>query len=213
MRDESAADRGRRVARERLKSVGPFYAPLSPSADIPSSFSKQSSGAITNWTVVSLKSEVETLSCINEAKEKELQLLKNQLIESNRLLISLSSKFPESEANAADVKKLVSNRAKGGPLLLESFSNASPLTLSHVLGQMERLLGVKDIDHVEKALVKLASFETRYEELVRACCVLFRTIPKEASHNQLVRQLLAAKAPDIRKDEVKKKSGVAWTFH
>lgn len=205
MHEETAAERGRRVAEARkrlvkLKSDGPFVAPLSPRADPYIPFPS----AISNWTVVSLRSEIETLQCINEAKEREIQLLKNQMARSvkNALI------------GENDEGRFVP--CKRSSFLVESFSKASPSTLNRVLGHIERTLEVREIDQVEKAMNKLASFETKYEELVRACCVLFRTTPKDSSHNQLVRMLLSGRTPDpdaIDKVEVKRKAGVAWTFH
>jgi hypothetical protein len=198
--EETIAERGRRVAEARLVKIrsGPFYAPLSPRAAQP---------ALTNWTVVSLKSEIETLQCINEAKEKEIRLLKSQLTE------ALYNYPDEKDVISGPASTYRVKSGKNPPLLLESFSRASSFTLNRVLVQMERTLEVRDIDQVEQSLSRLAGFETKYEEIVRACCVLFRTTPKEASHKQLVRQLLAAKGIDVCRDEVKKNSGVAWTFH
>lgn len=41
----------------------------------------------TNWRDVPIRSEVETVRCIAEAKEKELKILKSQLKETNNLII------------------------------------------------------------------------------------------------------------------------------
>lgn len=209
--DSSAVERGKRVALERLGARSDSF------------------GSSGNWTAVALKSEIETLELINSSREQELNILKQQLIESNKLLKTArkhieemkdSQKASARSASGSNENAWASNQLacpKGSfpnNTLLDSFSNANPTTLRHVCNHLERVLGVSDINQVGKALDRLAAAETKYTELVKAVCIRDRVDMNRVSHPQIVKSLKTGEPiPNISmKDEVQKPRGVAWTF-
>lgn len=210
--DSSAIERGKKVAHERL----------SARTDL--------AGSSCNWTTVALKSEIETLELINSSRERELYILKQQLIESNKLLKTARKHIEEMKDSSQRVSGGSSSEAnenawtnnqlpcpKGSfpsNTLLDSFSSCNPTTLRHVCNHLERVLGVSDVNQVGKALDRLAAAETKYMELVKAVCIRDRVDMNRVSHPQIVKSLKTGEPiPSIGiKDEVQKPRGVAWTF-
>ena len=225
MEAESAAERGRRVVEARLRASSQSN-PMGRSHEILTPVTAPvTTGSVTNWTVVSLKSEVETLHCINAAKEKELLLLKHQLVESNRLIResrdekSRMQNGPQSTESATDPptrKPVLTSSRRGDHLLLQSFSEATAVTLNHVLGTVERTLHVKDIHQLPKAVERLVAVDGKYTELVKAVSCMLKISVADANHGQLVRLLLGIPrrdgSPGRVRDEIKTKAGIAWTF-
>ena len=137
------------------------------------------------WTEKALRSEIEALELICAAKETELRILRNQLVESHKLL-----KQARSEMN--DENRIPENRRD-----------------SH----LERLLGTSDPQTMRKRIDKLVATETKYLELVKTVCIRDRVDMTQISHAQLVRSLRNGEPLSTVKDEIHRPSGVAWTFH
>jgi hypothetical protein len=209
--DSSAVERGKKVAHERLSArVDPV-------------------GSSGNWTTVALKSEIETLELINSSRDQELHILKQQLIESNKLLKTARKHIEEmkdsqkasgrsssgANENAWTINQLPCPKGSfPSNTLLDSFSSCNPTTLRHVCNHLERVLGIADVNQVGKALDRLAAAETKYMELVKAVCIRDRVDMNRVSHPQIVKSLKTGEPiPSMNfKDEVQKPRGVAWTF-
>jgi hypothetical protein len=162
----AAIERGRRIVQERLKSTN----------DIPSS-----------WTEKALRSEIETLELIAVAKDQELAILRQQLVESNKLL-------------------------KEARLHLDKENQHFNQNVSK---HVQRTLGVSDSAQVGKAVDRLVSIETKYLELVKAVCIRDRVDISKVSHKQILKSIETGESLQSQelKDEVKKPTAVAWTFH
>jgi hypothetical protein len=207
---EGAAERGRRIAQERLTKARETAAP-----------DHSGFAGSTNWAAVALKSEVETLSAINQVKEKELVLLRKQLAESQQLLKlardQIGLHVTPSSAPQTNLRTMqdgiVSSSAPNSGRLIESFSNAAPTVLHSVFSHLERVLGTKDIRQVPRAVDRLAAAEARYFEVVKTVCVRERVNIDQVSHSQLLKHLASGDplASSVS-GEISKKSGVAWTF-
>ena len=166
----AAIERGRRIVEERLKSAH----------ELPSS-----------WTEKALRSEIETLELITVAKDQELAILRQQLIESNKLL-------------------------KEARLHLEKENeDSNPNASKHVFAHLQRTLGVSDTVQVGKAVDRLLAVETKYLELVKAVCIRDRVDISRVSHKQVLKSIQTGESLGSQdlKDQVKKPTGVAWTFH
>jgi hypothetical protein len=184
-----AAERGRRLVQQRLGQ-----AVLPPP-----------SASFSNFAQTALKSEIETLELILSAKETELNLLRQQLIESNELLKSAQRLISERETS--DTKK--------GDSLFDSVSNCPANKQKLIFSYLEKSLGVSDIEDLAKAIDKLAVSEAKYTEVVKAICIRDRLDMTKVSHQEIVQSLRSGEP--VRQlstsQEIYSRKGVAWTFH
>ena len=166
---------------------------------------------------MALKSEIETLTAINQVKEKELVLLRRQLAESQKLLKLTNLHFTSTPSVAEAIPNLASTRPEPLPSpsskLIESFSSAAPQALHSVFAHLERVLGVKDIRQLTRAIDQLTVGERKYSEVVKTVCMKERVNMNQVSHAQLL-AFLSRDEPLVSavSDQVNKRAGVAWTF-
>ena len=182
------------------------------------------------WTVATLRSEIETLETICSAKDKEILLLKYQLLQSNKLieesrdqLKRICEGFDGSDflrPNHTIRGKIVPSSRGKDCTLLESFANASSVTLNNVLGYLQKTLNVTDIHNLPKEFEKSMKYEIKYTELLHGVCRLLDVRTSQVHHRDVLRMLdaMTKRQIDIEsenglKNEVRGKNGVAWTFH
>jgi hypothetical protein len=218
--------RGKRVVEERLRqSIERRNAEDIRKSSSPSDDSHSSS----HWTVVTLQSEIKTLESVCYAREKEILLLKYQLLQSNKLIEESQNQLREL-AQAIDHegipdslnrKTMINHRNIRGKdcRLLESFASASSVTLNNVVGHLEKTLNVTDIHNLPKAIEKSMKFEIKYLEILKAVCGLLDVKPVEVHHRDLLRMLQSMTKRQVEleseqglKDEIRGRQGVAWTF-
>ena len=179
-------------------------------------------GATTDWQMESLKSELDTLACINAAKETELRLLRRQL--ERREEVGANEGWCGKSTSALQPRLDVSAPAnRGDPIvttttttLLESFSHASPRALEQTLEFIEKSLGVRNIQQLVPAVARLVHQTDRHAELVRAVCACANLRADEANVNcalKILQQLSSLNPASRVKDAVTKPAGVAWTLH
>ena len=206
---ESASERGRRVAELRLRS-STSVEPLTP----------------TSWSIKSLRSEIDTLNCINNSKDQEIQLLRKQLAETTKVIEKTKKQISilqnelcglTGTKNLSDAVVELRGWKKGynvttvaPTVLLESFSQAPSHTLQRVLGSVEKSLGVSDVYSLPKAVERMASFERNYEELFHASCQYLRVQPEDMSHASVLhvlrtrgRQTMTTDNGDVLREAVK----------
>jgi hypothetical protein len=200
----SAIERGRRVAHQRLSSQDEvanesfIIEPVTPETS--------------HFCVKALESEIDTLHCILRSKEKEMEVLRTQLSESNKII----EKTRDIIENLPLEKK--PTHAPGSTSLLKSFSDASVASLQRVCGAIESRTRATDIHSLEKRIDELVDFETKYNQIYRASCLYLRLRPGDVSHSALVHLLKSQGKQTIvdnqavLKDATKKPSGISWTF-
>ena len=167
------------------------------------------------WEVTALRSEIETLESILSVKDKELALLRQQLVDSNKFLktarhtISDFSRPPE-EGMLQESDELSSATTT----LLESFQHSSLVKRKSILSHIERVLGVRSLEELSRSVDKLVATETKYMELVKAVCVRDRVDINKVSHNEILRTIRLGEALDntATQNEIKKKAGMACTW-
>ena len=206
----SAVERGRRVAEFRWNKdddVSPrnpdesFIEPVTPE-----NFSHK------HHVQTALESEVETLQCILRAKEKEMEVLRLQLAESNRIIEKTRDLIAKENVSEAPPE---SSSCK----LLNSFSEASVGSLQRVLGAIESTTQAGDIFSLQKRVKDLAEFENKYDQVYKAACLYLRLRPGDLSHSALIHLLksqgkktIVEDDPVVLKDATKKPTGISWTF-
>jgi hypothetical protein len=193
MVEAASADRGRRVAEERLgRSALP---------------------QIMNWEVQTLKSEIQTYESVLSVKDKELALLRQKLVESNKLLDSARKHINALEQSRKS-PGMVDDFSLEGSSLLESFQNSSVTKQKSILGHLEKVLKIKSLDQLNRAVDKLVATETKYSELVKAVCVRDCVDINKISHGEILRSIRSGDSlKPSGKDEIKKRSGLAWTWN
>jgi hypothetical protein len=209
---ESAVDRGRRVALERLSREGieaitPVNAPSSPQKD---------TGLISQENAKkSLLSEIDTLKCIIDVKDKEIAILRLQLSESNRIIEKTRDVIQAESMMKSETENQPSQVGK----LLHSFSDASSGTLRRVLSAVQNSTNVDAILELPKKIQQLADTQKKYHQLYKASCVYLRLRPGDISHSGLVEHLgkqgratIHTGDGEVLKQAVRKNSGIAWTF-
>jgi hypothetical protein len=191
MVEAASAERGRRVAEERLGRT----------VALPQ---------VMNWEATALRSEIVTFESIISVKDKELALLRQKLVESNKLLESA-----RKQINALDRPGREENEEPlvDGSSLLESFQQTSKSKQRSILNRLERVLEAKTLDQLSRSVDRLISTETKYSELVKAICIRDRVDINKVTHNEILRSIRSGDSlePSI-KDEIKKRSGLAWTW-
>ena len=178
----------------------------------------RSSTAAPSASITSLQSEIETFKCIVDVKDKEIELLKCQLAESNRI-IEKTREFMISNppATTTQTEKQNTENQPEQELLLQSFSNASSGTLRRVLCSVQESTDVVDILHLPKRVEQLFDSEKKYDQLYKAACLYLR--PGDISHSALVQMLrnqgkstIQTNDGEILQGAVKRGNGISWTF-
>lgn len=179
-----AAERGPRLVQQRLGHL-----------PLPST---------TNYTTIALKSQIESLELVLSAKETELNLLRQQLIESNELLKSAQKLISEREETTEETCSLMES-------VLRCPSSRQRMIFTH----LEKILQVTNIDQLAKAVEKLSEAESKYADVVKALCVRDRVDITKVSHEEIVRSLRTGEPlkPAWTGEQIHSRKGVAWTFH
>ena len=203
----SAVERGRLVAQLRL-SKEQDLSPRNPDESFiiepvtPELFPSPVQAA--------LQSEIETLQCILRAKEREMEVLRSQLAESNRII---------EKTREMISKENTSQPSSSAAKLLNSFSEASVGSLQRVLGAIETRTKATDLFTLQKRVEELADFETKYDQIYRVVCLYLRLRPGDLSHASLIhllksqgKQTIVDEDKTVLKDATKKATGISWTF-
>ena len=191
MVEAASAERGRRVVEERIGRT----------VTLPQ---------VMNWEALALRSEIETFESIISVKDKELALLRQKLVESNKLLESA-----RKQINALDRPGREENEEPlvDGSSLLESFQQTSKSKQRSILNRLERVLEAKTVDQLSRSVDRLISTETKYSELVKAICIRDRVDINKVTHNEILRSIRSGDSLEpSSKDEIIKRSGLAWTW-
>ena len=131
-----SVQRGMEVAKQRLAMKD------LKDDDIVESFEIDFESNSDNARIKALESQISTLTLINESRELEIRLLKQQLLDEFR--------FQNSHTT-----------------LMDSFSNASEKSLEHAFSALEKHLNVSDIHQVTSALVDLTHTKDQFNQLVQ----------------------------------------------
>ena len=206
----SAVERGRRVAELRLSKEVDDVSPRHPDESFIEPVTPDN---FPDHIKTALESEIKTLQCILRAKERELEVLRSQLVESNRIIertreMITNENFSQPSQNSSSAK------------LLNSFSEASVGSLQRVLGAIESRTQASDLFTLQKRVEELADFESKYDQVYRAACLYLRLRPGDLSHSALVHLLKSQGKQTIvdetdhvvLKDATKKPAGISWTF-
>jgi hypothetical protein len=153
-------------------------------------------------------------------KDREIELLKCQLAESNRI-IEKTREFMISNppATTTQTEKRNTEKQSDQELLLQSFSTASSGTLRRVLCSVQESTNVVDILHLPKRVEQLFDSEKKYDQLYKATCLYLRLRPGDISHSALVQMLrnqgkstIQTNDGEILQGAVKRGNGISWTF-
>ena len=203
---ESVIDRGRRVALARFSREGPIAVKSIP----PTS----------SWCNHSLRSEIDALKCIIDAKDREIELLRMQLIESNRVIEKTREvlvQHPPRQEPLEQEPPVIQNQTSENSLLT-SFSDASSGTLRRICSAIQDASGSTTVHDLVSRIKDLCDKEKKYDEIYNSACLYMRFRPGDVSHSSIVKLLQNQGRADLvadgemLKQAVKKNSGISWTF-
>ncbi len=181
-----------------------------------------------SWEVYALKSEIESLECVVEAKEAELALMRKQLVDTNKVLERVAAahdlekrrtKHPPTDTEEqTDHHRLevsnysVPSRVKNEPnpsrtsRLLESFASCSMEKLESMFGELERVLRVTNLDELRSCIGLLKKREKQYSELFEGLCDHMRLRSHEETHASLMHRLQPLPVRNSNQN------GIAWSL-
>jgi hypothetical protein len=158
-----------------------------------------------SWEVHALKSEIESLHSIAEAKDAELTLMRKQLQKTTRLLESTTSHSVRPVELVNPPAPSLSATAPFNPLL-ESFSSCSHHKLDSTLRRIQQTTHATSLDELRDSVARLHMREKQYTELFDALCRYLRIRPHEETHASVMQRLKSSVVA------AGSSGGVAWTL-